>query len=278
MRNPLLTVLKTLGALVCIIGCLGFFVPFFFASLPAHIELPLGDALGIALDSQGNIYCGSRNYCRVQAYDPNGRFMRAFNTTVGVRRGGKFAFSISKDDQLLIRLHRVALPRGGRGDRLIVYDLRGDLISAGDFPGTMSVRARNRTRDSLGNIYTLEGALSPKVIKQTPSGRKSDIVTTPIWLWIFQAPLPAWAFLLIGFLPAALLRAISKWRLRRRHKQLLDPFKSSRLSGISRTDMPEKCEFCQTLLPRAQKPRVIKDHVLCHDCYHKIKEQKELPD
>jgi hypothetical protein len=274
MRYPLRTVLKTFGALVSIIGCLGFFVPFFFVSFPAHIELPLGDALGIALDSQGNIYCGSRNYCRVQAYDPNGRFIRAFNTTVGVRRGGKFAFSISKDDQLLIRLRRVALPQGGRGDRLIVYDLQGDLISAGDFPGTMSVRARNKTRDSFGNIYTLEGALFLKVIKQTPTGRKSPIVTTPIWLWIFQAPLPAWAFLFMGFLPAALLRAISKRRLRRKHKQLLEHSKSSMLSEINRTDMPEKCEFCQTLIPHAQEPRLIKDHVLCHDCYHRIQYEK----
>ena len=80
---------RVVGAILAAIGIAAFltalFVSFGDASRLDRFELPLGDAQGIAVDSTGRIYVGSRAYRRLHRYGADGAFDRAWHAEVTLR-------------------------------------------------------------------------------------------------------------------------------------------------------------------------------------------------
>ncbi len=216
-------VLKILIIVLFIVGVVGWSVPALFSlfnmSYPPKIELPLGDPENVAIDNFGNIYCGSKFYERIQAYDSEGKFIRGFSTGFRRGRGSVFSFFINDNNELHIRVFDALLTDVGRIDHLIIYDFEGNLISAEELPSkeiSYSYKTKNRARDLSGNLYILKGFLFPRVIKQAIDGKESIIISTPIWLWPFQGPLPNFACFFLGMFGLIFLRIKSNWKLNAR--------------------------------------------------------------
>lgn len=80
MKEKTKYVTRIIAVLFTVIGCIGFFagaltgLGFDFRNLDSF-ELPLGNLRGIAVDSEGNIYCGLQFYSRIQVYDAQGNFI-----------------------------------------------------------------------------------------------------------------------------------------------------------------------------------------------------------
>ena len=160
----------------------------------SSFELPLGLLEGVAVDSVGNVYCGSQYYGRVQKYDPDGRFL--------------FAIEICNNDSLRIRVNRndeleVAT---AKRDELFRFSPEGKLLQL--HRGMTNIYAEFGSRHQCecigpnGSTYRL-GFLSsvfPAVAKYTIDGEYRTIVSVPFYLWIVMGPLPAWLIALIGAL------------------------------------------------------------------------------
>lgn len=216
--------LKILIILLFIVGIVGWSVPALFSLFnipyPPKIELPLGDPENIAIDNFGNIYCGSKFYERIQAYDSKGKFIQGFSTGFRRGRGSIFSFFVNDNNELHIHVFDALLTDAGMTDYLIVYDLKGNLINAEEFPSkeiSHSYKTKNKARDLSGNLYILKGFLFPRVIKQATNGEESVVICTPIWLWPLQGPLPNFACFFIGMLGLIFLHIKSSEKQRSNH-------------------------------------------------------------
>jgi hypothetical protein len=202
MRAKKLNILKAFTVFFFSLGLIGLFLSFssFFYSRP-WIESPNTERHGIALDSSGNIYCGSKCYGRIQKYLPNGRFIRGFNTEGGIWRGSDFGFRINENDQICITVSGMSKDYKGSVHRLRIYDQEGKLVHTERYETDNTHYwhdMKNSVIDTAGNRYIFKGFLFPRVVKRTPSGKKSIIISTPILLWFLQAPFPAFAFFFIS--------------------------------------------------------------------------------
>ncbi len=198
MKTGKLIVVRV-ATLLLFVGIIGWVVPFF--GWPLRTESPNSEPHGIVLDSNGNIYCGSKFYGRIQKYYPDGRFARGFDTEGGTGRGSDFGFRINEKDQLCIIVSGISKDNKGSMYRLRVYDEEGKLIhtekSKSDKRNYMH-NMEDFAIDSDRNLYTFKGFLFPRVVKQTLTGDTSIIISTPIWLWFFQSPFPAFAFFFVS--------------------------------------------------------------------------------
>jgi len=205
MTTKGLNILKGVATFFLFLGAVGWFLGFAQAwsgrPFRAWSELPNTERHGIDLDSSGNIYCGSKFYARIQKYYPDGRFARAFRTKGGTGWGSDFGFRINEDDQLCITVSGMSKDHKRSVHRVRIYDQQGKLIGTERYE-TDGTRYWHDMADSAidagGNIYTFKGFLFPRVVKRTPSGQKSIIIGTPIWLWLIQAPFPAFALFFVS--------------------------------------------------------------------------------
>jgi hypothetical protein len=201
MQNRKLVVVRVLAIVFLFVGLVGWLVPFFPGrAFRSHTELPNSEPHGIAIDKEGNIYCGSAFYGRIQKYDPNGRFLRGFDTHGGTGMGTDFGF-YTEDLNLCILISGLARSQKDSFYRLTVYDSKGNVLSTEKYtkPGTdYFYPVNNRVADSAGNIYLFKGFLFPRVIRTSENGAKSAIIKTPLWLWFFQAPFPSFAFFFVS--------------------------------------------------------------------------------
>ena len=116
-------IFRIIGALFLDVGSIGFLAGFWAIeseSLPEVLdsfELPLGELSGIAIDSEGNIYCGLMSYSRVQVYDTEGEFL--FSRFID-RSGGAFRIRINENDQLEVAT--------ARSDKLYIFEKDGTLV------------------------------------------------------------------------------------------------------------------------------------------------------
>jgi hypothetical protein len=191
-------ILKSIAVFLFVLGIIGWFLPAIGWPFGSGVESPNSEPYGIVLDKYGNIYCGSKS-CggRIQKYYPDGRFACGFNTGGGTGRGTDFGFQINEKNQVCVTVLGVSKRR------LRVYDTEGKLIRTeiSDSNGQDYVpKARESANDSAGNVYTFRGFLFPRVIKQTPAGKKLIIVRTSLLLWFIQSPFPALVFIFVpGF-------------------------------------------------------------------------------
>ena len=62
-------------------------------------------------------------------------------------------------------------------------------------------------------------------------------------------------------------------------KKLKNNMTAAEVSGSANqkreTDGLEKCEFCERWIGTSETPFVIKEHIICSQCYERIKEEKK---
>jgi hypothetical protein len=203
MRAKKLNILKAFAMFFLLLGVVGWFLPWAGRPFQFRTELPNSERHGLVLDSSGNIYCGSKFYGRIQKYYPDGRFARGYNSEGGTGWGSDFGFRINENGQLCITVSVISKDNKGSVHRTKIYDDKGNLIHTEKRESS----ERNYTHhmkdfavDSFGNRYTFKGFLFPRIVKHTPSGQKSIIIGTPIWLWFLQGPFPAFGFFFISML------------------------------------------------------------------------------
>ena len=162
---------------------------------PDGFELPLGDLQGIAVDSDGNIYCGVQYYSRVQVYDSEGNYIRG---TFIDSAGGAFRIRINPDDQLEVATARNdKLYRFGKGGTLLT-----ELSDVGYYFQEFGKSSETQYHDVRQNAtYQIRWSfLGAYVVKKSASGERKVIVKTPFHKWLFQGPSPAWFFWMIAVL------------------------------------------------------------------------------
>jgi hypothetical protein len=191
------------AAIFLLIGAVGWFVGFAGWPFKTLIESPNSEPQGIILDSKRNVYCGSKFYGRIQKYDDDGRFIRGYSTEGGTGWGSSFSFTVNEKDQLCITVSGISKDNKGSIHRTRTYDDEGKLLNTETIESDKRDYIHHMTDtiiDTFGNRYIVKGGLFPRVIKKSPSGEKSTIIITPILIWFFQGPLPAFAFFFISMM------------------------------------------------------------------------------
>jgi hypothetical protein len=123
MSKKIRYVISIFSTFFLVIGAIGFFsgplasgFGVSFDNLDSF-EFPLGDLEGIAVDSEGNIYCGLQFYSRIQVYDAKGNFI--YGKFID-SAGGAFRIRINNDDQLEVAT--------ARNDKLYIFERGGTLV------------------------------------------------------------------------------------------------------------------------------------------------------
>jgi hypothetical protein len=187
-----------LAAMFLVIGFVDFFAGAVIGNVvkvPDWFELPLGDLRGIAVDSDGNIYCGTQYYSRVQVYDSEGNYIRG---TFVDCCGGAFRIRISQNDGLEVAT--------ARNDKLYRFGKDGTLVTEfsnvpqyfDEFGETGETQYRDQRHDTTYRI--MWSPFGAYVVKRSASGEKRVIVRTPFYKWLFQGPNPGWFFCMVGAL------------------------------------------------------------------------------
>jgi len=199
-------VIRIVAALFLAIGFIGFLagaitgLGFDFRNLDSF-ELPLGDLKGIAVDSEGNIYCGLQFYSRVQVYDNEGKFIygKFINSA-----GGAFRIRINEDDQLEVAT--------ARNDKLYLFEKNGTLVNElsdvghyfHDFGKTGEARYHDKRQNT--TYFRRASLLGSYIAKRDSSGEEKVLVRTPFHKWLFMGPLPAWLFIVVGVVMSIFVR------------------------------------------------------------------------
>jgi len=156
------------------------FVGPFMPRLFTGLRFPLAGLMGIAVDDLGNIYTVSQLYGRVQVFDRNGKFIKGWFCPFSK---GSHWININKDGNLSIT--------HSHGEEYI-YTIDGKVLakkdkSRKDLNWNIS-RGKDETYDPEGNLYAPIDSFRSKVIKFSPSGEMSTVVSDPIWLCIIKVP------------------------------------------------------------------------------------------
>jgi hypothetical protein len=191
--------IRIIGVLLLVVGLGGFlaapisFESDFFREVLGSFELPLGELRGIAVDSEGHIYCGLQSYGRVQVYDAEGEFL--YSVPSG-SSGGAFKIRINENDQLEVAT--------ARNDKLYLFDKGGNLVREwsevghyfSDFGTTGETQFYDDKEDA---TYVRKGyPIRAYIVKRDSAGQENIIIRTPFHKWVFQSPLPAWFIGAIG--------------------------------------------------------------------------------
>jgi hypothetical protein len=97
------------------------FLNSFFSDFPDryNVELPLSDAKGIVVSSDGRIFVGLQPYSVIQVYDKNGKFIDNWKVD---SEGGAFSLDIDEDDLINVFIYRTNLKQS--------YETNGKLKSS----------------------------------------------------------------------------------------------------------------------------------------------------
>jgi hypothetical protein len=196
MKKKAKFVIRTVAVLLGTIGFIGFMAGAFVGNvveIPDEFELPLGALEGIAVDSEGNIYCGVQYYHRVQVYNSEGHYIRG---TFVDSAGGSFRIRINQNDELEVATVRNdKLYRFGKDGTLVT-----ELSDVDHYFDEFGETGETQYYDERQNV-TYQIKWSPfgaYVIKRSASGEPKVIVKTPFHKWLFQGPYPAWFFGIVG--------------------------------------------------------------------------------
>ena len=156
---------------------------------PPEMELPLGRLDTIAVDKEGNIYCHSRFSDRIQIYAPDGRFIRGFNVQLST-------FRIDGNENI----------RGYAGGEVLTYNLEGELLKKEPYDREVHGEEFYDTferdvTDASGNLYRIMPfpTISSRVEKITPEGKRTVVMSQPLYLRLVQAPFPVFVYIFLGF-------------------------------------------------------------------------------
>ena len=226
-------IIRIIGVLFLVVGFVGFLAgPLShefdsFRKVLGSFELPLGDLQGIAVDSEGHIYCGLQFFSRVQAYDAEGEFLYGVFIDSS---GGAFRIRINEDDQLEVAT--------ARNDKLYLFDKNGNFVRdwsrVGHYFSDFGKAGESRFYDDRERAtYFRKGyPLSPYVVKRDSTGRERIIIKTPFQKWVFQGPSPAWFIGLIGVVALGISGDMQRWQA----------FWSRKLAAVGLGKKPEERE------------------------------------
>ena len=146
------------------------------------VRFPLADSGPVAIDSKGRIYCSSGRYDRLQVYDRKGHFVRGWFFF-----GGDYHDSITIDHNDLIYVQKKI------GEGYTVFDVNGNMLNEGEHWPPEQAR-NNPALDSEGSVYKSPAhwMYSDEVVKISPTGKKSVIISDPLYLRIIAAIFPTW--------------------------------------------------------------------------------------
>ena len=184
---------------MCIFFRFGFRMWKLLGTFPAELRFPLGEPRGIAIDSEGRIYCISEFYSRLQVYAGDGRFLR-----------GWFVPSYISGSQLEISNDgTVCISAGGT---TYIYSITGAWLGKKKYLEPLEPENYDyEAYDKSGVLYRLERILLlPRIVKYTPNGSKAVVVSDPWHLALLRGAIPAFPF---GAACAA--AAIAVWHNRR---------------------------------------------------------------
>jgi len=189
--------------------CLGAF-GFFFQlacgvgiwSIPERLAWPLTEVGCIAVDANGQVYCGLVGMGRVQQYSPNGDFIRGWQVDAS---GGLFYMQVVAD-RLYVRTTRT--------HRLYEFDLNGRQPSTRPSDDRMSGFPDQPVAYADGSTYWVSNGLSPRLMKRDPYGRTTVLVASPAYLWPISGPGQAWLTAVVGMIILGVTTQLRAWRAR----------------------------------------------------------------
>ena len=168
------------------------------------IVFPLGQPHYIALDDKGNIYCFTSTYSRLQVYNRTGRFVRGWFVP-----DPHFLLIDSSDDTLNIITSE---------DKRLVYNAKGELINIleeekGYYRKNWIKHVKSEVSDAQGNTYTLGSThFYTTIVRISPEGEKSTIVSDPWQLWLLRMPDPVLSYLLALAVIWCIPATLKKWK------------------------------------------------------------------
>lgn len=218
--------LKIVAYILLIIGGIGWLGGFLLSlgrigPISSFTELPLGDLSGVAVDSAGRIYCQLGFYSRIQQYDATGKFIKGWSVNAA---GGAFKIRVNPQDELEAVTARTNMfyrfaPTGEVIEKRQEEDRTGSLF--GSFDG-----GKSRIELADGTVYTTRWSLLfPSVVKISPNGQMTKLVTVPFHKWLIMGPFPAWFLWMIGI-------AILGWIQRHSKAQVAPPIVNSKAPTV----------------------------------------------
>lgn len=197
MKKNLLIIL-IIGIILFIFGVIGFFSDFIiFLTKPSWLtkeaELPLSDLREFAVDKDGNVYCATHQYDRIQVYDQKGHFLRGWFVPPHTRF-------------IRIRINAANNLEVARTSTLVkTYDIHGNLLNEQHInPDKVDEEFKHRKKilHFNGSIYTLCNAFFIRYITKKDPGAQEKIFikTSTLYYLIFPAPFPAFIFMFVGSL------------------------------------------------------------------------------
>jgi hypothetical protein len=180
--------MRFLAYVLLLLGGVGWFSGFF--DIPwatSQYEMPLGDLKGVTVDSSGDIYCGAQFYCRVQKYDPEGRFLLSLRIDAS---GGAFRIRVNQDDELEVAT--------ARNDQLYRFAPKGELLdrkeNVGHFYSDFGAEGEKECRGPENAVYRIKSSLLFPSVVRISAGVDETVVSVPVRKWLVMGPFPAWLF------------------------------------------------------------------------------------
>lgn len=184
-----------LAILITVIGLVGFSKGLIYSydTQSQNLSLPLGEPRGIVVDTTGRIYVGAHFYTKVLVYSRYGKYEGCLNFDAS---GGDFRIIIDNDNMVSIATVR----------NKMLYQFNKDKMIISAIPDNNAYKEFGEINeyqftDKQDIVFKLSNKFSfPSVIKQTPSGNETTIVSTSFYEWIFLGPFPAWLFVVFGII------------------------------------------------------------------------------
>lgn len=188
--SPLRLVLSAIGLFICLVGFLAFIsslcISTYAGASLEEVELPFGDAEGIAVSANDEVYVGSRSYRRVSRYLASGEFDRSWHVPHG---RGSWKLETDTNDNVYL-----AVGGGEHWSYFLIADAGLETVSKPEV-------AFDDRRDidavaSDGRTYLLHPIRSQ--VQIIDRNGESHFVGPPLFVRSLGAPLPAWLIMAFG--------------------------------------------------------------------------------
>lgn len=156
--------------------------------LSSSIRFPL-NVSDYDVGCHGHVVCFISSHNRIQVYSEDGQFLKGWF----VDNGGYTAGSVLIDPNDLIHFATPA-------DRHFIFDLDGNIVKDSYSKGignslTELNRAKYKNGQAGFNYKALFGIKGKRIVKISPEGKESVVVSDPFFIWLFQEWFPLLFFL-----------------------------------------------------------------------------------
>lgn len=211
--------IRVLGISLIVVGAVGWFHAVLLDNVLGSVwgrfryERPLTELMGIAVDSEGRIYCGTPPYNRIQVYSAEGRFIDSWYYP----GTAEYRLRVNENDQLEVAdANRTR--RGDMTDILTTYDRTGKILSREEVDGAWVGFGEESERSfqfpSGDRLFIPDRRFYPRIERQPISGEVSIVIRNSLILWFIAAPLPTWFWFAIGVLMLKVGRRVGQLPVR----------------------------------------------------------------